>query len=246
MLVYRCSLYCNDMMTTRAAEHFILKDNSDFADKAKEAFGTEGSECLIDALIASYDMAYDYLPLAPVVGRVTIEIYDDTHGQPAMGRARFTDRRLKLGINSASGVDEIITELPNMIVHEVAHLAHMEHNSSLFIERLEPSNLHFGSALVEGVAAHAGRSLGAFSIYTTQMIIQQKVVDALAQLLCEPEEGQLSTYQEFMQGTEGFSNKGYRIGEFVVSRMASEESMSIAELMVVSFGEFREFAKSLL
>ena len=151
-----------------------------------------------------------------------------------------------LGLSIRSSVEDIVSELPDVVTHEVAHLIHIQRNPLFFEVRRGADKLHFGSAIVEGIAAHAGRSLGAFSIYSENMFRQQKVNDALLKLLENPDTDQYATYEEFMIGTKDFSNRGYRVGELVVSSMAKAMNISTLELMTLSLDEYSEYAKTLV
>ncbi len=233
-------------MTLYSPEHAVLVDNPTLFATASKTYSEEAAVELIDALIASYDMGHDYLPILSPVERIGIQIQENNANQPVEGRAQLKNGSLTLGLNSSSSVEDIISQLPDVVTHELAHLIHIQRNPLFFALRRDANNLHFGSAIMEGVAAHAGRCLGAFSVYSENMFRQQKVIDALVQLLDNPDTDQLATYDTFMSGTKDFSNRGYRVGEFVVANMADAMNSSTLELMELSLGEYSEYAESLI
>ena len=247
MVAYGHQVNCNNRMIGTPREHPIIVRNADLVGSATETYGEHGAEQILDGIIASYEMGHDYLPALTKLDDVTVVLQENNANWPVVGSANLTTGKLTLRLNMGSTPDEIISELPNTTTHEVAHLVHLQRNPQFFVDRREPSELHFGSAVLEGIAAHAGRSLGAFTIYSEAMFAQQKVIDALAQLLENPEADQHETYEAFMFGDRDvFSNRGYRVGEYVVSGMARELKLGVSELMDLPLDEFKKFAKGKL
>jgi len=247
MVAYGSRLYCNNEMTVNLREHPIVVGNPELVGLVSTAYGNDEAAQVLDGLIASYEMGHDYLPAVTKLEDVTVVLQENNANWPVVGSANLTTGKLTLRLNMGSTPDEIISELPNTTTHEVAHLVHLQRNPQFFVDRREPSELHFSSAVLEGIAAHAGRSLGAFTIYSEAMFAQQKVIDALEQLLENPETDQYATYEAFMFGDRDvFSNRGYRVGEYVVSGMARELKLGVSELMDLPLDEFKKFAKGKL
>lgn len=227
------------------SEHPIALSNPSLISSASDILGKDEAACLLDALVASYDMSHDYLPVLSPIESVAVTMQENIANRPVEGRVLLKNSAMKLGINTTSNIDEIISELPNAFIHEAAHLTHLQRNPLFFVARREEMNLHFGSAIMEGVAAHTGSKLGAFTIYSEKMFTHQKVLDALSQLLDHPDANQYETYEQFMLGDKDFSNRGYRVGEFVVANLVKQMTLTSSELMDLPLDDFYEYAKTL-
>lgn len=226
-------------------EHPVNINNPIFIESAGAVFGKHGAEDLLEAAIASYAIGHDYLPYTAPIEKVLIEIRENIEHRAVMGHAKLSENLIKIYLDETASVDSIIAELPEVVTHEIAHLKHTMLNPAFFADRLVGANLCLGSAILEGVAAHAGRSLGAFSAYSLESLGQQRVIDALHEILENSDEDQHPIYETFMFGDKEFSNRGYKVGEFVVASLVERESLSVRETMLVPLEEYRRFSASL-
>jgi hypothetical protein len=72
---------------------------------------------------------------------------------------------------------------------------------------------------------------------------KKRLDDALIETLYDPGENQYDRHYEFLDGDKTFSNRGYKIGEYVATSLAYKRDYNIQDLMQVSLDEFTDFAQ---
>ena len=76
-------------MTVYSPEHAVIVNNPTLFATASKVYSEEVAVELIDALIASYDMAHDYLPILRPIERIDINIQENNAARPVEGRAQL-------------------------------------------------------------------------------------------------------------------------------------------------------------
>jgi hypothetical protein len=232
-------------MVNVTPEHPVIRSNPDLFGQLRDHFSDDEIWILLQTLADSYDMAQDYLPILSAVETVKIDIREHEYNTPIKAYAfpYGDDPYISLTLSPFVKVESLLDVIPDVTTHEVAHMAHAQRNPGMFEPQRVKSGL-FISAVIEGVALKTGRQLGAPALAHYHRLKTPQLVNALIDSLYAEYDGDPELHILFLLGDPSYANKGYRVGEYVVTEYFKGSSPTIAEIMDTPIEAFTEFAET--
>jgi hypothetical protein len=217
-----------------------------FADDLIAVYGDGGAYEIVDSLLSSIDNALENIPLVRQPDLTIQFSFDqDPFGNKTPDRLRaYVDspkEKITVVLGTAALSGEIAYLLFDTMHHEVGHIAHYQHSE----DRDAFDESPFGAACAEGIAnLAADKDFGAY-VYSNDLT-SDKATEIARRELDKTLSGfyHETGYYEFLFGDEQLQNRGYFIGSYVVSNLASYENVSLVEIMQSPLKRFRDFAKA--
>lgn len=217
-------------------------NQSMFFQDAIKAFGRDDTEALGTTIIQSINDSEKRLPLLRPMAGLKLMVCD---GEGFGGFATYHEGAMELYFGRDSRPGEAVEQLPRIIEHEYAHIAHGQHNPN-FREGYDKRHMLFAAAITEGIARHA-EFMQADAEYDPNQIMNDhprrvaRVMQVLHEILHRLPENRLPKHYEFLFGDTTFRGRGYNVGHYVVASMAVIEDCSLEQLMEKSLDEFEYF-----
>jgi len=235
-------------------EHLHLDTvGNDFLEDARVVYGDEGALIIGDAIISGATYAQAVLPLTERYNtKLLLAVMnppgDHDRGYPVHAWANGHKNQIALMFNPDASVADIAHDLYHAIPHEFAHLAHYQLNPDFGQATLESGRYtFFRAAIREGVARCAEfLDLSSQDIQEQQSMYGKDLTNITNELeaLLNASEGGSSKVWELLYGKiEGLVNP-YRIGHYVVSRLAMYYDYDLKTLMSVPLEEYVNFAQA--
>jgi hypothetical protein len=216
-----------------------------FFENAIAAYGYDGAYALGQTMMASLQAAQDRLPLLSPVQGIRPLIHASTESFTIQGYAMSKAGIIELAFAPDVDIGVILSEIPAVIEHETAHIAHAQRNPALWERDAITDIFLVAAALKEGIARHAEYQLS--DNYEPGIVLNyrqtkvDKIMGALADALFRAGADQEARHYDFLYGDEAFPDKGYVIGHYVVASMAAVRGSSIRELMELPVEEYMHF-----
>jgi hypothetical protein len=231
-------------MTAFDAEPFyhpIVEDKDRIISLALRTYTPDEAEEIFKTLHTTYDEAHAVLPVQYLTESLHVEFEDEGEQRPPVNGFAYASRdSIRILLNYAFDAATVIKGTREVMLHEVAHIAHSRINPTFYAEKMEPIKHQFASAVAEGVAITAGRSLNAFDQWSEAAIGGYSEKERLKLLL---ETNADRAFKDTKPEIPMYHMS--RIGEFVVSRFARQYNLDTHSTMQIPLAEFRDFAQSL-
>lgn len=224
-------------MTQQLERHPFFQD-------AIAAFGYLDAQELGFTIIESFDAAQEQLPLLkpvtgirPMVSRLAIH---------KVGGFAGSDGIIDLAFPRDMAIQQILEQVPEVIRHETAHVAHNQHSPGFLTDagRL----FLFAAAISEGIADHAVEELYEFTD-TQDWDVDYKdestteIRGIVSELLRSPPRNQEKIYYEFLFGETDFPLDGYQVGYYLVAAIAHSQKLNLKQLMRLPLPEYVDFVE---
>ena len=212
----------------------------DFFEDSIEAFGYDQARMIGATIVGSFVSAQKEIPLLEPIKYVKIGLLETGY---INGFASSSENRVLLNISpSLVNYMEFLTEkLPQTIWHEVAHIAHGQHNPN-FMKGIEPGwRTLLGFAFKEGIAEDARfRRQGSYSAaaYQQHPVLRKReplVLAALAELAGRDIDNPNAYHCDFLFGEMGLPVNGYQIGRYAITKIVADHGLDQRELMQAPF-----------
>lgn len=219
-----------------------------FMQDSIRAYGYDKSRSLNTAIIEALSDSQSTIPLLRAVNGLKLMVSDK--GMHAF--ADIEEGVIEISFDKGEDIDTIIDLVPFAIRHEVAHIAHYQHQPQLD-DTGRPHEILWRAVVSEGVASHVEMALipeyhssgiSPEGVYDTALV--RKIEDGLIDVLYNPGDNQSARYYDFVMGDETFPMRGYEIGIYVVANYVEYSGADYTQLMKVTPDEFREFAETQL
>lgn len=210
------------------------------------AYGHDVAFELNTAIVNSLNDTLQRLPLLrPVTGIIPAIIRRPSIPIGGGGFA-LKDGSIILFFHEDDDPADIIDDIPRLVEHEVAHVAHRQHNARFMLDN---NQLLFAASMAEGIALYAEESLD--PDYDVMQIAlpdtdNRLMMDDLIDLIYNPGNNQGARYYDYLMGNDAYSHRGYEIGHFVVASYVAHTGLSLEQLMKSSVKTLREFAETVI
>ena len=208
-----------------------------FFDELSKAFGFDDAHKIGSVIVGSIAGAHTRLPLLRSLQHIRASVLE-TNGLDGFAN----DDRISINVSPSMSTEEVISRVPLVIEHEIAHVAHRQHSPGFQTSVSSPREYLLAGAFKEGIATHAEYSLD--TSYSAQIYqqhswigIRQQNVYAALERLDGIKADTTQQYYNFLFGEVGLPADGYQIGTYAITKIVAEHGLTDEELMKAPFAD---------